>query len=85
MLKRGRFENDIDYYTWYEEVADDRANTRRDVTIRLLNEKHQPVAAWKASRCFPLKVTGPDLKSDANEIAVEAIEVAHEGLTHIDI
>ena len=85
VLKRGRFENDIDYYTWYEEVADDRANTRRDVTIRLLNEKHQPVAAWKASRCFPLKVTAPDLKSDANEIAVEAIEVAHEGLTHIDI
>ena len=85
VLKRGRFENDIDYYTWYEEVADDRANTRRDVTIRLLNEKHQPVAAWKASRCFPLKVTAPDLKSDANEIAVESIEVAHEGLTHIDI
>src|SRR5262249_16647929 len=85
VLKRGRFENDIDYYAWYEEVADDRANKRRDVTIRLLNEKHQPVAAWKASRCFPLKVTAPDLKSDANEIAVEAIEVAHEGLTHIDI
>lgn len=85
VLKRGRFENDIDYYTWYEEVADDRANTRRDVTIRLLNEKHKPVAAWKASRCFALKVTAPDLKSDANEIAVEAIEIAHEGLTHIDI
>lgn len=85
VLKRGRFENDIDYYTWYEEVADDRANTRRDVTIRLLNEKHQPVAAWKAARCFALKVTAPDLKSDANEIAVEAIEIAHEGLTHIDI
>jgi hypothetical protein len=27
----------------------------------------------------------PDLKSDANEIAVESIEVAHEGLTHIDV
>jgi phage tail-like protein len=85
VLKRGRFENDIDYHAWYDEVADDRVNKRRDVTIRLLNEKHQPVAAWKASRCFPLKVTAPDLKSDANEIAVEAIEIAHEGLTHIEI
>lgn len=84
-LKRGVFENDIDYHAWYEEVADDRVNKRRDVTIRLLNEKHQPVAAWKAARCFPLKVTAPDLKSDANEIAVEAIEIAHEGLTHIEI
>jgi phage tail-like protein len=79
-LKRGKFENDFDYNTWLEEIADDRAGKRRDVTIRLLNEKHDPVAAWTAARCFPVKVTAPDLKSDANEIAVESIEVAHEGL-----
>jgi phage tail-like protein len=85
VLKRGKFESDVDFNTWFDEVADDRANTRRDVIIRLLSEKHQPVAAWKASRCFPVKVTAPDLKSDANEIAVESIEVAHEGLTHIDV
>lgn len=84
VLKRGKFESDTDFNTWYEEVADDRAVLRRDVVISLLNEKHQPVAAWKAIRCFVLKVTAPDLKSDANEIAVESVEVAHEGLTHID-
>ena len=85
VLKRGTFESDVDFNAWFDEVADDRANTRRDVIVRLLNEKHQPVAAWKASRCFPVKVTAPDLKSDANEIAVESIEVAPEGLTHIDV
>jgi phage tail-like protein len=79
-LKRGKFEGDFDYNTWLEDIADDRVNKRRDVTIRLLNEKHVPVAAWTAARCFPVKVTAPDLKSDANEIAVESIEVAHEGL-----
>lgn len=85
VLKRGKFEKDVDFNKWYEDVADDRANKRRDVVIRLLNEKHQPVAAWKASRCFPLKVTAPDLKSDANEIAIESVEIAHEGLSHIDV
>jgi phage tail-like protein len=79
-LKRGKFEGDFDYNAWLEEIADDRSNTRRDVTIRLLNEKHKPVAAWTAARCFPVKVTAPDLKSDANEVAVESIEIAHEGL-----
>jgi phage tail-like protein len=79
-LKRGKFEGDFDYNTWLEEISDDRANKRRDVTIRLLNEKHNPVAAWTAARCFPVKVTAPDLKSDANEVAVESIEIAHEGL-----
>ena len=85
VLKRGKFESDVEFNEWYDEVLDDRAGTRRDVVIRLLNEKHQPVAAWKAARCFPLKVTAPDLKSDANEIAVEQIEIAHEGLSHIDV
>ena len=79
-LKRGKFEKDFDYNTWMDEVANERVNNRRDVTIRLLNEKHEPVAAWSASRCFPLKVTAPDLKSDANEAAIESLEIAHEGL-----
>jgi len=79
-LQRGKFEADFDYNTWLEEVANDRVNGRRDVIIRLLNEKHTPVAVWSAARCFPLKVTAPDFKSDANEIAVESIEIAHEGL-----
>ena len=79
-LKRGKFEGDFDYNIWIEDVANDRVEGRRDVIIRLLNEKHEPVAAWSAARCFPVKVTAPDLKSDANEIAVESIEIAHEGL-----
>ncbi|MDD5268372.1 MAG: phage tail protein [Methylococcales bacterium] len=79
-LKRGKFEGDFDFNTWLEEIANERVEKRRDLTIRLLNEKHVPVAAWTATRCFPVKVTAPDLKSDANEIAVESIEIAHEGL-----
>jgi phage tail-like protein len=79
-LKRGKIEGDFDYNIWLEEIADERAEKRRDVVIRLLNEKHAPVAAWSATRCFPVKVTAPDLKSDASESAIESIEIAHEGL-----
>ena len=79
-LKRGKFEGDFDYNKWLEDIANERVDGRRDVVIRLLNEKHTPVAAWAATRCFPVKITAPDLKSDANEIAVESIEIAHEGL-----
>jgi phage tail-like protein len=79
-FKRGKFEGDGDYDKWLNEVANERVEGRRDVTIMLLNEKHEPVAAWTAARCFPVKVTAPDLKSDANEAAIETLEVAHEGL-----
>lgn len=85
-MKRGKFEKDFDYNTWFENVDVDRANgDRRDVIIRLLNEGQVTVAAWSASRCFPVKVMAPDFKSDANEIAVETIEVAHEGLKSMAI
>jgi len=79
-LKRGKFERDFEFNIWLESVANERVEGRRDVTITLLNEKHEPVAAWTAARCFPVKVTAPDLKSDANEAAIESLEIAHEGL-----
>jgi len=79
-LKRGKFEGDFEFNTWLEAVANERVENRRDVTIRLMNEKHDPVAAWTAARCFAVKLTAPDLKSDANEVAIESIEIAHEGL-----
>ena len=79
-LKRGKFEQDFDFNNWLDEIANERVNGRRDMVVRLLNEKHEPVAAWSATRCFPVKITAPDLKSDANEVAMESMEVAHEGL-----
>jgi phage tail-like protein len=80
-LKRGKFEGDFDYNNWLDSIANDRTGQRRDVVVRLMNEKHEPVAVWKAARCFPVKVTAPDLKSDANEVAIESLEIAHEGFT----
>jgi len=80
-LKRGKFEGDFDYNNWLDSIANDRTGQRRDIVVRLMNEKHEPVAVWKAARCFPVKVTAPDLKSDANEVAIESLEIAHEGFT----
>ena len=83
-MKRGTFQGDHDYYSWLSEIQTDRANTRRDVVIRLLNESHEPVAAWKASNCFPVKVQASDLKSDGNEVAIESIEIAIESLSLVN-
>ena len=79
-LKRGTFKGDNEFYDWWNTVA---LNTieRRDVTISLLNENHEPVVVWKVSNAFPTKVQSTDLKADGNELAIETIELAHEGLT----
>jgi phage tail-like protein len=78
-MKRGTFEGDTDYYKWINAINTDKE--RRDIIIKLLNEKHEPVVTWKALNAFPLKVQASDLKADGNEVAIESIEVAHEGLS----
>lgn len=79
-MKRGTFQGDNDFYNWWNTVA---LNTieRRDLTISLLNETHEPVVVWKVNRAWPTKVQSTDLKGDGNEVAIESIEIAHEGLT----
>ena len=78
-LKRGMFQSDNDFYDWWNTVA---LNTieRRDVTISLLNENHEPVVVWKVKNAWPAKVQSTDLKADGNEVAIESVELCHEGL-----
>ncbi|HDR2162714.1 TPA: phage tail protein [Enterobacter cancerogenus] len=78
-LKKGIFKNDNKFFAWYSTI---KMNTiaRTAVTINLLDESGAPVMSWKLKNAWPTKVTGTDLKSDSNEVAVETIELAHEGL-----
>lgn len=77
--KRGIMKGDNDFFKWLNTV---KLNTidRRDLTISLLNENHEPVMVWKAHNAFPVKLEGPGLKSSGNEVAIESIELAHEGV-----
>jgi phage tail-like protein len=79
-LKRGIIKGDNDFYTWMKTINLNQAE-RRDIVIKLLNENHEPVMIWKASNAFPVKLTGPVLKANANEVAIEELELAHEGLS----
>lgn len=79
-LKRGIFAGDNEFYDWWNSVA---LNTieRRDITISLLNEDHDPVVVWKVKNAWPTKVTSTDLNASGNETAIETLVLAHEGLT----
>jgi phage tail-like protein len=79
-LKRGTFKGDNDFYKWWNTIA---LNTieRRNVIVSLLNENHEPVVVWKIKNAFPVKMQSTDLKADGNEVAIETLELAHEGLT----
>jgi len=79
-LKRGKFARDNEFFAWYNTQS---MNTieRRDLSISLLNENHDPVFVWKIKNAFPIKVNAGDLGSDKNEVMIETMEIVHEGLT----
>lgn len=79
-LKRGTFASDNEYFAWWNTV---KLNTieRRDITISLLNEEHEPVVVWKVKNAWPTKIQSTDLKADGNEVAIESMELVHEGLS----
>ncbi len=78
-LKRGVFTGDNENLRWLTTDSFDRIG-RQDITITLLNEKHEPVLKWRARNAFPTKISAPGLKADGKEVAVESIEIHHEGL-----
>ena len=79
-LKRGTMATDNGFYEWWN-TANLNTVTRRDIIISLLNEEHKPVVNWKVANAFPVKVDFGGLKANSNEVLIESIELAHEGLT----
>jgi phage tail-like protein len=78
-MKRGIFVNDNSFWAWMDEI---KMNTiaRRTVLIKLLDEGGGVTMQWQLNNAWPTKITGTDLKSDGNEVAVDTIEIAHEQL-----
>ncbi len=80
-LKRGTFAGDNEFFDWWRETVAFDTIVRRDITISLLNEDHEPVVVWKVKNAWATKVMPTDMKADASEIAIESVEIAHEGIT----
>jgi len=79
-MKKGVFANDNSFWDWYNKI---KMNTieRQNVVIKLLDESGNPTMTWTLNNAWPTKISSTDLKSDGNEVAVESIEIMHEGLT----
>jgi phage tail-like protein len=57
-----------------------RVGYRKNIVITLNDEEGNPVVAWTLTNAFPVKVAFTDMKADANEVAVETLELAIEDL-----
>jgi phage tail-like protein len=83
-LKRGTFLGDFKYFELWEKTVKFQEGSqkyRRNVTISLLDEDHKIIISWTLTNAWPTKIQSTNLKADANEIAIETMDLVHEGLT----
>ncbi len=78
-LKRGIMKEDNDFFNWIK-TKQGSTIERRDVVIKLLDEEHNPAFTWIVKNAFPVKYSGPVLMANCNDIAMEELELAHEGI-----
>lgn len=78
VLKRGII-GSLDLYDWVKAGVNGEVS-RREGAIILRDEKRQEVMRWKFVRGWACKLMGPSLKGDSNAVAIESIEICHEGV-----
>jgi phage tail-like protein len=78
VLKRG-WTNDRKLWEWRKKVIDGTTQ-RQGGTIVLLDEARNPALRWNFREGWPSKWEGPALNAKTSEVAIETLEIAHEGL-----
>jgi phage tail-like protein len=79
VLKRGICLSD-DLWTWYSSYVNG-TGVRRDGIITLEDDQHNQLKQWHFTRGLPIKWSGPAYNAKTSEVAFEAIEIIHEGLS----
>lgn len=79
-LKRGVCVPNTECLNWIN-TSERKSIERRRVTISLVDESTTPVMVWRVEDAWPVKVQGVTLKQTDNEIEIELIELAYNGLT----
>ncbi len=81
-LKWGSSETMV-LYDWLIDITEGTIE-KKTVTLTALDEEGSPAASWRCINAWPVKYTAPDFNGTSSEVAIETIELAHEGLTRTD-
>jgi phage tail-like protein len=68
-------------YEWWTLVEQGKVDeARRSIAVIVLDEEGEPGARWQFRNAWPQQYDAPDLSATANEVAIESLEIVHEGM-----
>ncbi len=72
------------YEKWRKPVeVGNMSAARKNVAIILMNEEGSPAARWEFQNAWPSKYDAPDLTAKGNDVAIETLEIVHEGMKRV--
>jgi len=83
VLKWGSTDS-LELFEWRKMVEDGKMDeARKNMAVIVLNELGEPSARWEFREAWATKYDAPDLKATGNEVAIETLEIAHEGMRRV--
>jgi len=85
VLKRGVFMDYNDLFTWFQRIKDGEFEKAlvKNFSIILMDQANNTAAQWDFINGWPVKYTAPSLSAKGTEIAIETLEIAHEGVKRV--
>jgi len=83
-LEGGTARDAMALYEWRKQVEDGKIDAARTtIAVVLHDEEGSPGARWEFRKAWPTSYDAPDLDATGNEVAIESIEIAHEGVERV--
>jgi len=77
-LKRG-ITDDADLWNWRKQAVDGKVD-RKNGSIVLLDDTGEETVRWNFREGWPTKWAGADFNATGTDVAIETLEIAHEGI-----
>jgi phage tail-like protein len=74
--------DDSQLYDWHRQIVDGEI-VRKNGSIVLLDRKGDEKVRWNFVRAWPSKYDGPDFNAEGTDVAIETLELAHEGIVRV--
>lgn len=77
VLKRGLLLNS-EILNWIRQCLEDLQIEPKDLDVKLLNEKHEPLLTWHVVKAYPTKWSVSDLNASNNAVVIESLQLSYQ-------